>query len=56
MEVTPSAEEIEEEAEHEVPLRAGSSTLTRHCSGPRLQPQARLERARAVAREVDEPL
>jgi PiT family inorganic phosphate transporter len=54
----PSAEEIEEETsrDHEVPLRAGSGTLTGTARVPLTSPGTDPDRARAVAREIDQPL
>ncbi|WP_250009332.1 inorganic phosphate transporter [Actinoplanes sp. M2I2] len=51
----PSAEDIEEEAEHEVPLRAGSGTLTGTARVRVTSRKPDPERTRAVAQEVDEP-
>lgn len=54
----PSAEEIEEqvEREHEVPLRAGSGSLTGTARVPLTSSQPDPERAREIAKEVQEPL
>jgi inorganic phosphate transporter, PiT family len=52
----PSAEDIEEETEHEVPLRAGSGTLTGTARVRVTSRKPDPERTRAVAQEVDEPL
>jgi PiT family inorganic phosphate transporter len=52
---TPSAEDIEHETdqEHEVPLRAGSGTLTGTARVPLTSKRPDPERAREVAREID---
>ena len=54
----PSAEDIEQETErdHEVPLRAGSGSLTGTARVPLTSPQPDPDRVRAVAKEVDQPL
>jgi PiT family inorganic phosphate transporter len=54
----PSAAEIEEETdqEHEVPLRAGSGSLTGTARVPVTSKRPDPERAREVAQEIDQPL
>jgi hypothetical protein len=54
----PSAEDIEEETGrgHEVPLRAGSGTLAGTARQPLTSPRPDPDRARAVAKELDQPL
>jgi PiT family inorganic phosphate transporter len=54
----PSAEDIEAETDrdHEVPLRAGSGSLTGTAHVPLTSPQPDPDRVRAVAKEVDQPL
>jgi inorganic phosphate transporter, PiT family len=55
---TPSAEDIEQETghDHEVPLRAGSGSLTGTARVPLTSPRPDPDRVRAVAKEVDQPL
>jgi PiT family inorganic phosphate transporter len=54
----PSAEDIEREAarDHEVPLRAGSGSLHGSARVPLTSPRPDPDRARAVAKEIDQPL
>jgi PiT family inorganic phosphate transporter len=54
----PSADDIEREADrdHEVPLRAGSGSLTGTARVPLTSPQPDPDRARAVAKEINQPL
>jgi inorganic phosphate transporter, PiT family len=54
----PSAEDIEAETDrdHEVPLRAGSGSLTGTARVPLTSPRPDPDRVRAVAKEVDQPL
>jgi PiT family inorganic phosphate transporter len=54
----PSAEDIEQETDrdHEVPLRAGSGSLTGTARVPLTSPQPDPDRVRAVAKEIDQPL
>jgi hypothetical protein len=54
----PSAEDIEQETgrDHEVPLRAGSGTLTGTARAPLTSPEPDRDRALAVAKEIDQPL
>jgi PiT family inorganic phosphate transporter len=54
----PSADDIEQEADrdHEVPLRAGSGSLTGSARVPLTSPRTDPDRARAVAKEIDQPL
>jgi inorganic phosphate transporter, PiT family len=54
----PSAEDVEHEVddEHEVPLRAGSGSLSGTARVPLTSPRPDPDRAAAVAEEIDQPL
>ncbi|WP_250008253.1 inorganic phosphate transporter [Actinoplanes sp. M2I2] len=54
----PSADEIEDEitGDHEAPLRAGTGSLTGTARVPLTSPEPDPDRARAVAKEIEQPL